>query len=140
MAEVMFEWADGPNANAEFHHLYIFSPLAEKIEPRMQEKSYHKNGQWSYADQFVFVPEGSLILQSDQSTHGSRSRTSRLWVAVAGRPTVFEHWGKWASSPTFPEIKANAHVSQEVLEKVLRQVVSAEVLSNWESQRSIQAI
>ena len=140
MTEVRFEWADGPNANAEFHRMQVFSLAGEKIEPRMQEKAFHKNGQWSYHDQLVFVPEGSIIYQSDQSTHGSKSRTVDIWVAVAGRPNVFHHWGLWGALPMFPEIEENPHISQVVFEKILRQIVSEKILAQWEQGSAIQAI
>jgi hypothetical protein len=140
MADVMFEWADGPNANAEFHKLHVFSPAGERIQPRMQQKAYHKNGQWSYADQYVYVPAGSLIFQSDQSTHGSSTRQMRLWVATSGRPEVFSHRGQWAALPSFPQIEENPYVSQEIFEKVVQQIASEKVLAQWAQGAEVEAI
>ena len=139
MAEVSFEWADGPNANAEFHQLFVFSPEGEKVEPRMERMAYHKNGQWSYADQRVFVPAGSIVVQQDQSTHGSRSRITRVWLASAGRPEIFTHSGLLSGLATCPVLDSDAPISQAAFERVLA-VIAPKSYVQWMANASVEAI
>lgn len=126
--EVSFEWEDGPNANAEFHKLYVYSPDGDLLDPRMQEIAYRKNGQWSYGTQRVFVPEGSIIFQSDQNT--SRYREVTVWIAAAGRPQIFCHGGQWGVFATWPPTPNE--VSEEVWRRILRERVHVDVISDWE--------
>jgi hypothetical protein len=126
--EVSFEWEDGPNANAEFHKLYVYSPLGELIDPRMDQIAYQKNGQWSYGTQRVFVPEGSLIFQADQNT--SRYREIKVWIAAAGRPQIFYHGGQWGIFSTWPSTPKG--VSEGTWRKILRERVHKDVIADWE--------
>jgi hypothetical protein len=142
MKEVMFTWDDGPNAAAEFHRLYTFAPDGEPITPRMTLKNFHKNGKWSYSEQYVYVPSGSVVITIDQSTHGGGSRVTKMWVAVAGRPCVFEHRGEWRSLSHFPQVFPNEYVSQAVFEKILRSpgVVAQRTLEQWDRNADISQI
>lgn len=126
--EVAFEWEDGPNAGAEFHRLYVYSPKGDLIDPRMQQIDYRKNGQWSYTTQRVFVPEGSLIFQADQNT--SRYREIKVWIAAVGRPQIFFHGGQWSVFSTWPTTPKE--VSEQVWHKILRERVHKDVIADWE--------
>lgn len=137
MKEVMFEWADGPNANAAFEKLYVFSKEGEKIKPRMQEKKYHKNGKWSYSDMYVFVPEEAFVLQSSGNTHGNQTKV--LWIAREKRPVVFRCWGRWVSLKTWPTPEDDI-VSPEMLQKILKQIVPSDVQAIWDANESAQSI
>lgn len=138
MAEVSFEWNDGPNAAAEHHRLYAFSPSGEKIEPRMEDVAYHKNGKWSYSEKRVFVPVGSVIIQQDRNTHGHCER--QAWIAAAGRPQIYWNTGLWSSESTWPQLDKREHISVEAWQKMLRSFLHADVVAQYERNATIEAI
>lgn len=137
MAEVSFEWADGGSAaGAMFYTMRVFSPDGEKIEPRTVTREYHKQGGYSHSDLTSYVPVGSLILMMGKNSHHRFSYT--LWKAVKGRPEIWSQSSSWASCPTWPDVPES--LSEETWHKILRQIVKADVVAQWEQNGEIEDI
>lgn len=130
--EVSFEWADGPNANAAFKQLSVYNARGFEVKPRMQELARHKSGKWSYSDQRVFVPEGSIIIDRSGNTHGRKE--TKIWRAVAGRPVLFEFWGSWEEAflnwPPCPE-----NIRPNVWRNILVNCVPEKARQYWDQNR-----
>lgn len=136
--DVSFTWDDGPNAAAEFHRLYAFSPDGEKIEPRKELVSSRKNGKWSYATWRMVVPTGSVIIQHEQNTHRHAER--RAWIATYGRPEVFSASGSWSSESTWPQLDKRDVISQDAWRKMLRSFLNVDIVAQYERNATIEAI
>jgi hypothetical protein len=137
MKEVSFEWADGPCANYATCGLRVYSPSGEKIDYRSQTVQFHKNGKWSYSDLKIFVPEGSVVIEMRQNTHGYR--TQKIWKAVEGRPMLLSFSGKWGQAfTTWPE--APEGIEPDIWRKILGLHVVDKVKEEWDRNASVQAI
>jgi hypothetical protein len=139
MAEVSFLWDDGPNANAAFCNLYVYSPSGEKIDPRKEQIKYNKNGKWSYIEYRVFVPLGSIVIQVNQNT--SRHRTRRVWVAAEGRPSLLSSSGTWGEGHRdWPGMEVEGILTQDQWRNILRSMLNGEIIEQWERNATIQSI
>lgn len=130
MAEVMFEWRDGPNANREMHKLTCYHPDGKAFRPRTETSSSRKNGKWSYADLRVYVPDGTIIFQADSSTHAN-SLMLRVWVATAGRPEIYLHRGMWTSERTWPVMNPDSPLTEEQWRSLLRAHLKETTIAQW---------
>lgn len=137
MPDVMFEWADGPNAGNQYHYLWAFTENGDCFSPRMEAARYNKNGKWSYVDRRVYVPEGTFILTVDRNNH--RNVRFRLWKAVESRPEILSGHGNWASHSTYPYINPDK-LDIAIWQKMLKQCVVKEVIDQWEANASVKNI
>jgi hypothetical protein len=135
--EVMFEWADGPNAAAASRSLKVFDEEGNEISPRMETKEFHKNGKWSYNDVYVFVPAGSIILEQSSNTHGHKVK--KFWIAAAGRPVIVDWRGSWTEgSTTWPYTPKE--LDPLVYRRILEQCVPEKAQAYWNQNKNVTAI
>jgi len=133
MANVSFEWADGPNANAEAHVLRAYDAQGQQFKPEIREVKYHKNGQWSYNDCIVSLPSGSYVYLVDRDT--ARNTEFTIFRATeSGKEQLYygrKAWSQMLSKPEAPD-----SIPADVWDAMLRQIVTKqETWNTWNSVR-----